>query len=282
MLPILKNIVSRRPTEEISPPCDPEVEAVGRALKRAVDARMRRSLAIRELDSGSDNATEIEINLLSSPHYDVERFGVSFVASPRHADLLLVTGAVTRNMEVAVKKTYEAMPAPPKYVVAVGDAPATAGSTGEPTRSSAGRCRPPPRRPEDPGQPARTDRYPAGDSRSDDQLKDAGLTRPPPLALHPLRLHLLRPADEVLEFHEFPPGAPAAPPLLHAASCSLQHSCSMRLRSSIEWRWYRARISPPCSRTNAAISARRPFGPPLAPATPPPYTGLPPRTWCAP
>ncbi|WP_243668391.1 formate hydrogenlyase [Methanoculleus chikugoensis] len=122
MLPILKNIVSRRPTEEISPPCDPEVEAVGRALKRAVDARMRRSLAIRELDSGSDNATEIEINLLSSPHYDVERFGVSFVASPpRHADLLLVTGAVTRNMEVAVKKTYEAMPAPPKYVVAVGD-----------------------------------------------------------------------------------------------------------------------------------------------------------------
>lgn len=119
MLPILKNIISRRPTEEISL-CDPEFEAVGRELKTAVDARMRRSLAIRELDSGSDNATEIEINLLSSPHYDLERFGVSFVASPRHADLLLVTGAVTRNMEVAVKKTYEAMPAP-KYVVAVGD-----------------------------------------------------------------------------------------------------------------------------------------------------------------
>ncbi|MDD3856933.1 MAG: formate hydrogenlyase, partial [Methanoculleus sp.] len=119
MLPVFKNIISRKKTEDISLH-DPEFEAVGRELKAAVDVRMRRSLAIRELDSGSDNATEIEINLLSSPHYDVERFGISFVASPRHADLLLVTGAVTRNMEVAVKKTYEAMPAP-KYVIAVGD-----------------------------------------------------------------------------------------------------------------------------------------------------------------
>ena len=119
MLPAIRNILSRRTTEEI-PFRDPAFEAIGSELKTAVDARMRRSLAIRELDSGSDNATEIEINLLSSPHYDVERFGISFVASPRHADLLLVTGAVTRNMEVAVKKTYEAMPAP-KYVIAVGD-----------------------------------------------------------------------------------------------------------------------------------------------------------------
>ena len=79
-----------------------------------------RSLAIRELDSGSDNSTEIEMVNLTTPHYDVERFGITFVASPRHADVLAVTGPVTRNMEIAVRKTYEAMPSP-KLVVAVGD-----------------------------------------------------------------------------------------------------------------------------------------------------------------
>lgn len=96
------------------------IENLGRVLKREVDAVFGGSIAIRELDSGSDNATEIEINALNNAFYDVERFGISFVASPRHADVLLVTGAVTHNMAIAVKKTYEAMPSP-KFVIAVGD-----------------------------------------------------------------------------------------------------------------------------------------------------------------
>ncbi len=99
---------------------DAEFEALGIELKRHVDRCIGKSLAIRELDSGSDNATEIELNNLSTPYYDVERFGITFVASPRHADVLIVTGAITRNMEIAVKKTYDAMPNP-KFVVAVGD-----------------------------------------------------------------------------------------------------------------------------------------------------------------
>ena len=99
---------------------DAEFEAFGMQLKQKVDRVFGKSLAIRELDTGSDNSTEIELNNLSTPHYDVERFGITFVASPRHADILIVTGAITRNMEIAAKKTYEAMPAP-KFVVAVGD-----------------------------------------------------------------------------------------------------------------------------------------------------------------
>lgn len=99
---------------------DAELEAIGLDLKKNVDRIFGKSLAIRELDSGSDNSTEIELNNLSTPHYDVERFGITFVASPRHADILIVTGAITRNMEIAAKKTYEAMPNP-KFVVAVGD-----------------------------------------------------------------------------------------------------------------------------------------------------------------
>jgi Ni,Fe-hydrogenase III small subunit len=99
---------------------DTEFEAFGVELKEKVDKVFGRSLAIRELDAGSDNSAEIELNNLSTPYYDVERFGISFVASPRHADVLIVTGAITHNMEIAAKKTYEAMPEP-KFVVAVGD-----------------------------------------------------------------------------------------------------------------------------------------------------------------
>lgn len=93
-------------------------------LARDIDARARRLLgravAIRQVDAGSCNGCEIEISGLTNPVYDLERFGLHFVASPRHADLLLVTGPVTRNMEVPLRKTYEATPAP-KLVVAVGD-----------------------------------------------------------------------------------------------------------------------------------------------------------------
>lgn len=99
-------------------------------LARQIDARTQRllgrALAIREVDAGSCNGCEIEITGLTSPVYDLERFGLHFVASPRHADLLLVTGPVTRNMEVPLRKTYEATP-DPKLVVAVGDCARTCG-----------------------------------------------------------------------------------------------------------------------------------------------------------
>lgn len=99
-------------------------------LCRRIDEHARRlfgrALAIRVVDAGSCNGCEIEIQGLSGPVYDMERFGMHFVASPRHADMLLVTGPVTRNMEVPLRKTYEAMPAP-KLVVAVGDCAHTCG-----------------------------------------------------------------------------------------------------------------------------------------------------------
>ena len=95
------------------------VEAIGRELKARTDKLLGRSLHIREVDAGSCNGCEIEIVGLTGPIYDAERFGVHFVASPRHADMLLVTGPVTRNMEMALRKTYDAMPGP-RLVVAVG------------------------------------------------------------------------------------------------------------------------------------------------------------------
>jgi Ni,Fe-hydrogenase III small subunit/formate hydrogenlyase subunit 6/NADH:ubiquinone oxidoreductase subunit I len=94
-------------------------EAVGRQIKERTRKLFGRSLHIREVDAGSCNGCEIEIVALNSPVYDLERFGIHFVASPRHADMLLVTGPVTRNMELALRKTYEAMPAP-RLVLAVG------------------------------------------------------------------------------------------------------------------------------------------------------------------
>jgi Ni,Fe-hydrogenase III small subunit len=105
---------------EPEPVRDEEIERIGREIHAEIGLAFGCSLAIRELDTGSDNAAEIEIHNLTNPYYDVERFGITFAASPRHADVLLVTGAVTQNMAIAAKKTYDAMPAP-KYVVAVGD-----------------------------------------------------------------------------------------------------------------------------------------------------------------
>jgi Ni,Fe-hydrogenase III small subunit/Pyruvate/2-oxoacid:ferredoxin oxidoreductase delta subunit len=95
------------------------VEALGLEIRAQVAKMLGRSLHIREVDAGSCNGCEIEIVGLNSPIYDLERFGIHFVASPRHADMLLVTGPVTRNMELALRKTYDAMPAP-RLVVAVG------------------------------------------------------------------------------------------------------------------------------------------------------------------
>jgi Ni,Fe-hydrogenase III small subunit/formate hydrogenlyase subunit 6/NADH:ubiquinone oxidoreductase subunit I len=96
-----------------------DVERVGQKAREKIQKLLRRSLAIREVDAGSCNGCELEIVALNNPVYDLERFGIQFVASPRHADMLLVTGPVTRNMELALLKTYRAMPEP-KVVVAVG------------------------------------------------------------------------------------------------------------------------------------------------------------------
>lgn len=97
-----------------------EITAVGGKIQDKVKKLFRGSLAIRMVDAGSDNACEQELVALSNAFYDVERFGVHFVASPRHADMLMVTGPVTRNMQEALIKAYEATP-DPKIVVAVGD-----------------------------------------------------------------------------------------------------------------------------------------------------------------
>jgi Ni,Fe-hydrogenase III small subunit/formate hydrogenlyase subunit 6/NADH:ubiquinone oxidoreductase subunit I len=94
-------------------------EQTGRKLSEEIRRVLGRSLAIREVDAGSCNGCELEIIALNNSVYDIERFGIQFVASPRHADMLLVTGPVTRNMELALRKTYDATP-DPKIVVAVG------------------------------------------------------------------------------------------------------------------------------------------------------------------
>ena len=101
------------------PSSDALAELAGRVAEAAL-AKLGRSLVIREIDAGSCNGCELEINALNNPVYDLERFGIRFAASPRHADVLLMTGPVTRNMEEAVRRTYEATPSP-KWVVAVGD-----------------------------------------------------------------------------------------------------------------------------------------------------------------
>src|SRR5215510_13911163 len=101
-------------------------EELARALGAVGRQRLGRSLSIREVDAGSCNGCELEINALGNPYYDIERFGLRFVASPRHADLLLVTGPVTHNMAEALRRTYNATPAP-KWVVAAGDCAANCG-----------------------------------------------------------------------------------------------------------------------------------------------------------
>jgi Ni,Fe-hydrogenase III small subunit len=105
---------------------EPAAVEIGRALDDRIKTLLGRALAIREVDAGSCNGCELEIAALAGPVYDMERFGMHFVASPRHADVLLVTGPVTRNMEIPLRRTYEATP-DPKFVVAVGDCAKTCG-----------------------------------------------------------------------------------------------------------------------------------------------------------
>jgi Ni,Fe-hydrogenase III small subunit len=99
---------------------DAAIEELGRALDSTAWKRLGRSLAIRAIDAGSCNGCELEMHALSNAFYDIERFGIRFVASPRHADVLLVTGPVTKNMREALQRTYDATPNP-KWVVALGD-----------------------------------------------------------------------------------------------------------------------------------------------------------------
>jgi NADH-quinone oxidoreductase B subunit len=107
-----------------------DIDSVGRKAREKIQKLLGRSLSIREVDAGSCNGCELEIVALNNPIYDIERFGIHFVASPRHADMLLVTGPVTRNMELALQKTYRAMPEP-KLVVAVGACGISGGIFGE-------------------------------------------------------------------------------------------------------------------------------------------------------
>lgn len=113
---ILKGVVTRR----IAPELSKEALAAGSELNSLIRKKFRRSLHIRQVDTGSCGACESEIILANNPIYDLQRFGVNFVASPRHADCLLVTGPVSKNMLLALKKTYAAMPEP-KFVITCGD-----------------------------------------------------------------------------------------------------------------------------------------------------------------
>ena len=110
-------------------PATAALAEIAKALGERARQRLGRSLAIREIDAGSCNGCELEINALDNPYYNLEGLGIRFVASPRHADLLLVTGPVSRNMELALRRTVEATPEP-KLVVAVGDCGAGCGLLG--------------------------------------------------------------------------------------------------------------------------------------------------------
>ncbi len=117
-------------TEPFVPEVEAQIREVGAQLEETLRKRFRRSLTIREVDAGSCNGCELEIHAINNPIYNCERFGIHFTASPRFADMLLVTGPVTRNMEIALKRTYDSTPSP-KLVVAVGDCGCNGGIFGE-------------------------------------------------------------------------------------------------------------------------------------------------------
>ena len=117
---LFKSLVQAPLTEPPPSADERSIIELAKALDQASRRRLGRSLSIREVDAGSCNGCELEIHALSNVFYDLERFGLRFVASPRHADVLLVTGPVTRNMREALERTYRATP-DPKWVVAVGD-----------------------------------------------------------------------------------------------------------------------------------------------------------------
>jgi Ni,Fe-hydrogenase III small subunit len=116
---LLNNLIHGALTEPPPAPDEAALAELAQSVNRAARARLGRSLSIREVDAGSCNGCELEIHALSNAFYDLERFGLRFVASPRHADVLMITGPVTKNMREALLRTYNATPGP-KWVVAVG------------------------------------------------------------------------------------------------------------------------------------------------------------------
>ena len=129
MLQILRQIAKTGIVTEPAPAPADETAIVAR-LQQDVLRVLGRALAIRQVDAGSCNGCELEIHALGNPYYNIEGLGIRFVASPRHADLLLVTGPVSKHMAIALKRTWEATPEP-KLVVAVGDCGCTGGIFGE-------------------------------------------------------------------------------------------------------------------------------------------------------
>ena len=130
MLQILKQVIKTGIKTEAYPLPDDALRVTLDRLQAAVLEHFHGALAIRHVDAGSCNGCELEINQLNCPYYNLEGLGIKFVASPRHADMLLVTGPVSRNMELALKRTYDATP-DPKLVVAVGDCGCNGGIFGE-------------------------------------------------------------------------------------------------------------------------------------------------------
>lgn len=127
---IFKNLVHGPLTEAAPDESDAALAELGGQVDRAARRRLGRTLSIREVDAGSCNGCELEIHALGNPYYNIEGLGIRFVASPRHADMLLVTGPVSKHMAIALQRTYDATPEP-KLVVAVGDCGCTGGIFGE-------------------------------------------------------------------------------------------------------------------------------------------------------
>jgi Ni,Fe-hydrogenase III small subunit len=130
MQKILLRIAKAGIVTEPAPAPDATLRTLAQRFHEEILERLGRALAIRHVDAGSCNGCELEIHALNNPYYNLEGLGMRFVASPRHADLLLVTGPVSRNMEEALRRTYEATPEP-KLVVAIGDCGCTGGIFGE-------------------------------------------------------------------------------------------------------------------------------------------------------
>ena len=130
MIPILRQILRTGIVSEPPPTADVELRVTTQRLTEAMRKQLGRALVIRHIDAGSCNGCEVEIHALGNPYYNLEALGIKFAASPRHADLLLVTGPVAKNMELAVKRAYDATPEP-RLVVAVGDCGCTGGIFGE-------------------------------------------------------------------------------------------------------------------------------------------------------
>ena len=130
MYQILKQIAITGIKTEAPPQADEALRVTAERLREDVLRCFDGALTIRHVDAGSCNGCELEINSLSNPYYNLEGLGIKFVASPRHADMLLVTGPVSRHMEVALKRTYDATP-DPKLVVAIGDCGCSGGIFGE-------------------------------------------------------------------------------------------------------------------------------------------------------